>query len=231
MRALDLTTSFAVTLLRLGAGRAVGAIGRRPERPLELFEFEACPFCRKVREALSVLDLEAMVYPCPKRGQRYRRRVRERGGKEQFPYLVDPNAGVELYESDDIVRHLFERYGDGRVPLGLALGPLGDLGSIAAGAPRAARGALAAASRAPEQPLELWSFEASPFCRLVRERLCELELPYRLHNVAAGSPSRSAFPVSDRKLQVPYLRDPNTGIGSFESADIVRYLDEQYAVP
>ena len=39
-------------------------------------------------------------------------------------------------------------------------------------------------------PLELYSFEASPFCRLVREALSSLELPYRLTNVGRGSPSR-----------------------------------------
>jgi glutathione S-transferase len=228
MRALDVTSSLAVSVLRLGAGRAVGSLGPRPEKRLELYEFEACPFCRKVREALSLLDLEALVYPCPKRGERFRPALRERGGKEQFPYLVDPNAGIELYESDDIVRHLFERYGDGRVPASLALGPLTDLAATLAGLPRAARGAFVRPSRAPDRPLELWSFEASPFCRLVRERLCELELPYVLHNVASGSPNRQAFPVADVRLQVPYLRDPNTEAALFESADIVAYLDREY---
>lgn len=37
-----------------------------PELPLELYEFEACPFCRKVREAITMLDLNCYVYPCPK---------------------------------------------------------------------------------------------------------------------------------------------------------------------
>mmetsp|Transcript_37498 Transcript_37498/g.149570 ORF Transcript_37498/g.149570 Transcript_37498/m.149570 type:complete len:93 (+) Transcript_37498:370-648(+) len=38
----------------------------RPELPLELYEFESCPFCRKVREALNILDLDFYAYPCPK---------------------------------------------------------------------------------------------------------------------------------------------------------------------
>ena len=29
-----------------------------------------------------------------------------RGGKRQVPYLVDTDAGVEIYESADIVKHL-----------------------------------------------------------------------------------------------------------------------------
>jgi glutathione S-transferase len=29
-------------------------------------------------------------------------------------------------------------------------------------------------------------------------------------------------------MMVPWLVDPNTGVSMFESADIVRYLDEKY---
>ena len=114
-RVLDLTTSIAATLARLAVGASVGPTGKRPEKTLELFEFESCPFCRKVREALTVLDLDAMIYPCPKRGPRYREELKRRGGKAQFPYLVDPNTGKEMYESDDIVAYLFRVYGDARV--------------------------------------------------------------------------------------------------------------------
>jgi glutathione S-transferase len=86
-------------------------------------------------------------------------------------------------------------------------------------------------ARQPGKPLELWSFEASPFSRLVREKLSVLELPYRLHNVAKGSPKREAFVQRSGKMMVPYLADPNTGVEMFESADIVAYLDRTYAVP
>ena len=27
-------------------------------------------------------------------------------------HLIDPNTGTEMYESDDIVRYLWDRYGD-----------------------------------------------------------------------------------------------------------------------
>src|SRR3546814_18098684 len=43
-------------------------------------------------------------------------------------------------------------------------------------------------SRPAEQPLKLYSFETSPYSRLVRERLCELELPYLLRSTAKGTP-------------------------------------------
>jgi glutathione S-transferase len=228
-RLLDVGTSIATTLARLGASASVAKLGPRPEQPLELYDFEACPYCRKVREALCILDLEVKVYPCPKGGPRYRPELEKRGGKAQFPYLVDPNTGKELYESDDIVRHLFATYGDGRVPFALAAGPLTDVSSALAGLFRPGLGAFYEASSPPEQPLELWSFEASPFCRIVREKLTALELPYLLHNVARGSPRRASFIERSGKMQVPYLLDPNTGAEMFESAEIVAYLEERYS--
>jgi glutathione S-transferase len=229
-RALDLASSYAVSVARGGSGMAVGNLGARPERLLELYEFEACPFCRKVREALSMLDLDALVHPCPKGGQRFRPEVEARGGKAQFPFLVDPNAGVELYESDDIVRHLYARYGDGQVPWSLSFAPVFFVSSALASLSRPLSGVRWRPSRAPLRPLELWSFEVSPYCRLVRDALCSLEIPYVLHNVAKGSPRRDAFVARSGKMQVPYLFDPNTGQAMFESADIVAYLDATYAL-
>ncbi len=229
-RALQLTGSFATTILRGGSGMQVGALGKRPEQPLTVYEFENCPFCRKVREALSVLDLEADILPCPKGGPRFRPELRERGGKEQFPYLVDPNTGTEMYESDAIVRYLFDHYGDGRIPLALSVPFARDLSSALSGLTRVGYGSHYRRARQPEEPLELYSFEASPFARLVRECLCTLELPYRLHNVAKGSPRREAFVARSGRMMVPYLVDPNAGCEMFESADIVRHLEERYAL-
>jgi glutathione S-transferase len=229
LRGLDVATSFAVSVARLGTGMAVGALGKRPERPLELYEFEACPFCRKVREALSILDLDAVVYPCPKGGPRFRPAAIHRGGKQQFPYFVDPNTGVEMYESDDIVRYLFTTYGDGQVPFALAFWPVAFATNAVASAFRIGGGLRYRAAREPKAPLELWSFEASPFCRIAREALCELELSYLLHNVAKDSAKRDAFVRRSGKMQVPYLVDPNTSAAMFESADIVHYLDATYA--
>jgi glutathione S-transferase len=229
MRILDVTTSVLATVARLGYAERTGALGPRPAKPLELYEFEACPFCRKVREALTVLDLRALIHPCPKGGPRYRAEVKRRGGKTQFPYLVDPNTGVEMYESDDINRYLFEKYGTGGVPL-LLTNVLALPGGMIASGLRAGRGGRYHPSRPPEQPLELYSYEGSPFCRLVREVLCELEIPYLLHNVAKHSPGREAFVARSGKMMVPYLVDPNTGREMFESGDIAAYLEKTYAV-
>jgi len=148
---------------------------------------------------LTALDLETRIYPCPKGGTRFRSVVRERGGKEQFPYLVDPNTGEAMYESSDIVRHLFAEYGTGSVPWLYSGGPLFDATSTLASAWRLGAGVRASESQPPALPLELWSFEASPYCRIVRETLCSLEIPYLLHNVGKNSPvARRSWSVRAR---------------------------------
>lgn len=217
--------------VRFPLGHRVGALGPRPVQMLELYEFEACPFCRKVREALTMLDLDVLVRPSPHGGERFRPEAIARGGRVQFPLLIDPNEDLVLYESDDIVRHLYARYGaGGPPPLGLRLGALGNLTSGVASVLRLASGRSATKSRAPDEPLHLWSFELSPYSRRVREKLSELELPYVLHNLGRGSEKRPAFLERTGKVMVPYLEDPNTGTKMFESRDIVRYLATTYGI-
>jgi len=230
MRSIDVATSLFASIVRLGTGMEVGGVGTRPEKTLELYEFEGCPFCRKVREALSILDLDAMIYPCPQNGPRFRPQILERAGKTQFPYFFDPNTGREMYESDIIVGYLFANYGDSHIPWALSTPLLTNASSFVASIARTTAGRRYRKAAPPAQPLELWSFEASPFCRLVRERLCELEIPYLLRNVAKGSAKRKEFIARSGKMMVPYLHDPNTGKEMFESADICAYLDKTYAL-
>jgi glutathione S-transferase len=228
-RKVDVATSLLASSARLGMGVLVGKLGARPDKLLELYDIEASPYCRKVREALSILDLQAMIYPCPREGKRFRPVVQSRGGKQRFPWFVDPNSGISLYESDEIVKYLFQTYGKSDVPLLLRLGPLTNVSALGATLWRVGLGHFARPSRAPQKPLELWSFEASPYCRIVREELSVLEIPYRLHNVAKGSPSRQAFIARSGRMMVPFLHDPNTDVDMFESADIVDYLRRTYA--
>mmetsp|Transcript_19106 Transcript_19106/g.32844 ORF Transcript_19106/g.32844 Transcript_19106/m.32844 type:complete len:343 (-) Transcript_19106:68-1096(-) len=205
-------------------------IGNRPAKPLEVYEFEACPFCRKVREAISILDLDVYMYPCPQGGEIYRPKAIELGGKKQFPYLVDPNTGVAMYESDEIIKYLFDTYGSGKVPALLNMGGFTTFNLGIASIFRAGRGGRKVPSRRPEQPLTLWAYEASPFSKIVRERLCELELPYLLKTAARGSSKRTVLLNEVGHFQVPYLIDPNTGVSLFESASILDYLDATYAL-
>lgn len=251
-RRVDVGSSVLASSLAGWRGTAAFRPARRqPVRELLLYDFEACPFCRLVREALTEMDLDVQVRPCPKGGQRFRPEVADRGGKLQFPFLVDPHTGEALYESADILEYLAERY-DARAHGRRGLARAWRLaGAQLASAMRGRRGLRARPSRAPEQPLELYGFESSPYSRLVREVLCELELPYRLRNTGKavwadmGPPwvRQRLFPdhpirgrnrqrLFERtgRLQVPYLVDPNTGDAMFESARIVAYLEHTYAL-
>lgn len=223
----------------------------RAAQPLVLFDVEACPYCRAVRETLTALRLDVLIQPCPKGGQRFRPEAQKLAGRLQFPLLVDPNTKTTLLESQAIIDYLFATYGNGSTPSTYRFGPLktalSGLGSVV----RGMQGSQVRPTKTTAQlPLQLWSFESSPYSRLVRERLCELELPYLLHNLGKeqfadigparmrvrpgpyrpvpGGP-RAAMLASKGQVQVPYLEDPNTGVAMFESADILTYLNRTYA--
>lgn len=246
----NIASSMLATALRTGMGIATRPALRQPEKLLELYEFEGCPHCRLVREVLTELDLDAQIYPCPKGGERFRPRVAERGGKLQFPYLVDPNTNTAMYESADIIHYLFQTYAEGAAPLHWKLVELQRFGSTLATLPRLGAGVRVRPSKAPALPLELYSFESSPFARPVRDVLCELELPYRLRSVGRNRSGdwlppalRDAFSIETEpgtrnrqhllaragRISIPYLVDPNTGHELAESADIIDYLNETYA--
>ena len=86
---------------------------------LELYQFEGCPYCQKVREKLSELGVSYVIHN-PRLGRADDQRVTnqqtydellETGGQDQVPYLVDTEQGRSLYESDDIVAYLETHYG------------------------------------------------------------------------------------------------------------------------
>jgi glutathione S-transferase len=229
-RFIDVTTSTAASAARPNFGNVHYPRTRVPEQPLELYEFEVCPYCRIAREALSALSLDPIVYPCPRGGTLFREKVKREGGRYQFPYLVDPNTGVSMYESAEIVAYLFKEYGEGRAPWFLRQRAFAVSTSMLASGFRPGRGRHVVRSRQPEKMLELYSYEGSPFCRIAREALCELELPHRLRNVPRQSPDREGFVAISGRMRVPYLVDPNTGAQMFESADIRAYLYDTYAL-
>lgn len=70
---------------------------------------------RTVRYAVACLDLDVLFKPAPRGSSVHRPFVVERGGKSMFPYMIDPNTGTEMYESGDIIKHLYKNYGPGEV--------------------------------------------------------------------------------------------------------------------
>lgn len=248
---LDTFTSGLASMTRLQYGVSVAdrlAIGSSvvPQRPepepapqIMLFEFEACPFCRRVREVVTYLDLAVIVVPCA-RGSRHRAEVVSRGGRAQFPYMVDCSAGgspVEMYESADIVSYLLNRYGAGAsLPSDDFLSPLSTATAFLPTLLRPGRGAqtspAALQTAQPREPpsLVLYSYEGNQFCRLVREVLCELDLPYELRSAGKGSPRRESMArITGGSTQCPHLLDRSNGRSISDSAAIVDYLRESYS--
>lgn len=71
---------------------------------LTLYMRPGCPYCAKVFQAAEELGVtfeERNVYD-----PAVSEELMARGGKRQVPYLVDSDAGVEMYESDRIIEHL-----------------------------------------------------------------------------------------------------------------------------
>ncbi len=248
-RSVNIASSTFATALRPGVGISATPARKKPEELLELYDFEACPYCRIVREALTELDLDALIYPCPKRGRRFRPIAATLGGKMQFPLLVDKNTGVTMYESADIIAYLFETYGERAVPFKWRVASLHKMSSSFTSVARGTQGLLVKDSRQPERPLELYSFESSPFARTVRDLLCEMEIPYILRSTGRTQLSDWVPPIArdslnlrpdpdqrnrrellerSGRVSIPYLVDPNTGTELGESADIVRYLQKTY---
>ncbi|XP_022733586.1 uncharacterized protein LOC111287349 isoform X3 [Durio zibethinus] len=162
-----------------------------PPMRMQLFEFEACPFCRRVREALTELDLSVEVYPCPKGSLRHREMVRSFGGKEHtlftgwMPTILRAGRGMMLWDK--------------------------------------------ARQDPPSRKLELFSYENNPYSRIVREALCELELPYILQNVGEGSRRTKLLLDASGSKEVPYIMDPNTGTQIGDYKKILSYLFKTYS--
>lgn len=110
-------TGAIALVLRLGSGafainKDVLSKCGRPAKTLIIYEYEASPFCRKVREACAMLDLTVEYRPCPGARTGFSDEMAKRtGGRRTVPYLVDDNnksLKAGMFESDDIIEYLFE---------------------------------------------------------------------------------------------------------------------------
>lgn len=81
---------------------------------LELYQFEDCPYCAKVRVKLTELGLDWISRAAPA-GSQNRQKLFELGGKGQVPFLVDSNNSVMMYESDDIIEYLEKEYSNSKL--------------------------------------------------------------------------------------------------------------------
>lgn len=250
-RAMDVSSSVLASTVRQWRGTVASKKVRLPAQRPVLFDREGDAECRLVREALTELNLDVDVLPIPEGGDRYLPYLKEFSGGDAIPFLYDPNTGGKHAGAEAIIAYLFRRYGQKEPPAALQPNLVNTLASRLATELRFGGGTRMLPSRQPKKCLTLFSFESSPYSRLVREKLSELQLPYILVNL--GKQQRSDMgpakarltlkkyqPLPNTKrdeffklhgdVQVPYIVDPNTGRAMFESADIVNYLMSEYGL-
>mmetsp|Transcript_21889 Transcript_21889/g.33279 ORF Transcript_21889/g.33279 Transcript_21889/m.33279 type:complete len:370 (-) Transcript_21889:156-1265(-) len=214
----------------------------RPAEPLILYEYDGSPFCKRVREMINLLDLTVEYRPCPgARQSKFSEELFELTGKKTVPYLIDPNTGVSMFESDDQIQYLLDTYGptDKSLYDSKALWPItfkafsiytSTIAAIVRGMPGSRRQVNARPDNEDMRPLELWGYEASPFVKPVREKLVSLALPHTMVSCARGSANRDRLIERTGRFQVPFLVDPNTGLELFESPEICDYLEKVYTI-
>ncbi|WP_338848833.1 glutathione S-transferase N-terminal domain-containing protein [Massilia sp. W12] len=255
----EIGSSVLTSSLRLWNGTWGKLPSHTPAQELELFDREDDAQCRQVREVLTELNLDAVIYPCPKGGQRHQRKrlqlqARALHSQPELPLLHDPNTGKVMAGAKPIIEYLFAQYLGQAPHIRLQPGRINRMNAQFAGMARGLGRGLgpiqAEPASQPRKMLSLYSFESSPYARLVRERLCALELPYHLINVGkqqwgemgpakrrlAPGPyqplpgsKREQFLQQYGKVQIPMLHDPNSGASIFESDDIIHYLEQTYA--
>ena len=79
---------------------------------LKLYQFNACPFCIKVRRAMKRMSLVIELRDA-KNNTEYRQELVTQGGKVKVPCLrIEDEAGeiTWMYESSDIVSYLESRF-------------------------------------------------------------------------------------------------------------------------
>lgn len=228
----------------------------RPKKMLQLYEFQGDKNCVIVRETLSVLDIDHIVYPCPRESlsisgsfclnSRYRPQVKSITGDVKLPCLVDENTKQNISGGDEVVEYLWKKYGNKAIaPRNYTLAMHPSFKCLSLTLSNICRsslvmGILRAPSRKPQQPLELFGYEGSLFVRRVKELLSTCELPYinrvlplrsvdkrtafAKEHAEVLSASRTKFSL----IKVPFLRDPNSNVQLFESAEIIKYIQAKY---
>ncbi|KHT63273.1 hypothetical protein RJ45_12770 [Photobacterium gaetbulicola] len=245
---LNIATSLFASSYRFWQGTMASQPVEQPQHTLVLFDQEGDAGCRLIREILTNLNLDVIIVPCPQGGSNIQWLRSQQNGLS-LPVFVDNNRSMAVNGTPEIISYLTKYYGC-NTSSPSCLGQIKNkLSSHLATTVRCRAGLKARPAHRAEKPLILYSFESSPYARLVREKLCELELTYFLINlgkqqIADMGPAnmrwslkpyqplpntkREAFFKQYGNVQVPFLMDPNTGIAMFESKDIVAYLKQTY---
>ncbi len=78
---------------------------------LALYQFNACPFCVKVRRAIHAFNLKIELRDA-KNNQQFRQELEQQGGRIKVPCLrIEEDGEVRwMYESNDIIAYLQGRF-------------------------------------------------------------------------------------------------------------------------
>ncbi|MBQ8460412.1 glutathione S-transferase N-terminal domain-containing protein [bacterium] len=71
---------------------------------IDLFILETCPYCKKVMKYLEENNINFNKIDTSNNENALR--LLTIGGKDQVPFLYDPDNNEKIYESDDIIEYL-----------------------------------------------------------------------------------------------------------------------------
>ncbi len=216
----------------------------------KLYDTEQNKDCRQVRERITELDLvvETVIPSAP--NSRLWTDKKASGEINQIPAMVVVGGEEEeqtLVGLDRIMNFLDNVYGprsaiivDDVDEIKTRVAEfLVEVGAYIPAIVRSGRGlevascALSPNTPRPAKPLILYSYEGNQFCRLVREVLTELDLPYELRSAGKGSPRRAELAeITGGSTTQPFLIDPNgdQNVNISESKEIIKYLYKTYAM-
>jgi anaphase-promoting complex subunit 7 len=207
LSALFAVGGFVSNMLRLGRGSLVSEAAAsdafnvvpRPFQPLVLYSYEGNQFCRLVREVLTELDIVYELRSVGKHSSHREELADFSGGSTQCPYMIDPNTGVQMAESTDIVRYLYRTYalwtppseileGISKIllpwfrPILTALAPV--QAGFATGEPSQYEKELAICKSKIEkevasEPIVIYTYSLSPFCIEAKKLLDNLDIDYK----------------------------------------------------
>ena len=243
---LDTLTSGLASIVRMPGGVTVSSSQEGGPTLKVLYDIENDAACRRVRERITEYDLVvSTVVPSAPNS-----RVFTSGYKyalpqgTEIPRLVIANEEgqeVTLSGEEEILAFLDDEFAANKAsetsesPLPPEVVEIWlKIGNVLATILRTGRGSqvspAAKLGDLPSKQLVLYSYEGNQFCRLVREVLTELDLPYELRSAGKESPRRAELAqITGGSSQCPYLLDPNQDVAMAESADIIAYLYKNYA--
>ncbi len=77
---------------------------------LELYQFEECPYCKRVRAKMTDLGISYIIHNVP-RDRESRDELQKISGQRFVPVLVDKERGVMIADDDEkIIEYLETRY-------------------------------------------------------------------------------------------------------------------------